>query len=88
MTRLLFLSALLFLFSCKGNTAQIDKSQIVNYQTQVQTTQQGSLLAGIQYKIYTAFVESLMSQSNGKLEELSKGLAQLYKDKNQNIILY
>ncbi len=86
MTRLLIISLLFISF--KGNKTQIDKSQIVNYQTQVQSTQQDSLLAGIQDKIYTAFVESLMSRNNGKLEELSKGLGQLYKDKNQKLLLY
>ncbi len=86
MTRLLFV--LLFLSSCKGNTTQIAKSQIVSYQTQIQSTQQDSLLSGIQSKIYHAFVESLMSRNNTKLSNLSKELKVLYKEKNQKLILY
>ena len=86
MTRLLFISLLFISFN--GNTTQIDKSQIVNYQKQVQPSQQGSLLAGIQDKIYNAFVESLTSRNNTKLSNLRKKLEILYNEKNQKLILY
>lgn len=88
MTRLLFLSILLFLFSCNGNSAQVDKSQIVSYQTQFKEAQSDSLLVNIQNKIYTAFVQGIMSQNNVKLTNLSKELGVLYNERNQKLILY
>ncbi len=88
MTRLLFLSILLFLFSCNGNSAQVDKSQIVSYQTQFKETQSDSLLVNIQNKIYTAFVQGFISKSNAKLTSLSNELEMLYNEKNQKLILY
>ena len=86
MIRLLFIS-LLFI-SCKGNTTQIDKSQIVSYQTQVKTIQSDSLLSGIQSKITTAFVLGIMSKKNDELNNLGKELEHLYNEKNQNLIQY
>jgi len=86
MIRLLFIS-LLFI-SCKGNTTEIDKSQIVSYQVQLQTIQQDSLLVGIQEKISTAFVQSFMAKNNNELNLLSKDLENLYSINKNNIILY
>ncbi len=86
MIRLLFIS-LLFV-SCKGNTTEINKSQIVNYQTQVQSIQKDSLLIGIQKKIYNGFVHSFMSKNNNELNLLSKDLENLYSTNKNNIILY
>jgi len=88
MTRLLLLSILLFLFSCNGNSAQVDKSQIVSYQTQSKVAQSDSLLVNIQSKIYTAFVQGFISKNNTKLTNLSKKLEILYNERNQKLILY
>lgn len=88
MTRLFFLSILLFLFSCNGNSAQVNKSQVVSYQTQFKAAQSDSLLVNIQNKIYAAFVQGIMSQNNIKLANLSKELGLLYNERNQKLILY
>ncbi len=84
--RLLFIS-LLFV-SCKGNTTDFNKSQIISYQAQTQSIQQDSLLVGIQEKIYNAFVQSFMTKNNDELDLLSKDLENLYSTKKNNIILY
>ncbi|MCF6298158.1 MAG: hypothetical protein L3J08_09295 [Flavobacteriaceae bacterium] len=86
MIRLLFIS-LLFV-SCKGNTTDFNKSQIVSYQAQTQSTQQDSLLVGIQGKIYNAFAQSFMTKNNDELYSLRKDLESLYSTKKNNIILY
>ncbi len=86
MIRLLFIS-LLFI-SCKGNTTEFDKSQIVSYQVQSQTIQQDSLLVGIQEKIYNAFVQSFTAKNNKNLNLLDKELENLYTTRKHNIILY
>jgi len=86
MTRLLFI--LLLLSSCNGNVAQVDKSQIVSYQTQVETSQHDSLLVNVQNKIYTAFVHGIMSKDNTKLANIRKELGILYNKRNEKLILY
>ncbi len=86
MIRLLIIS--LLLASCKGNTAQINNSKIVSYQKQFETMQSDTLLANIQAKITHAFVQGMLAKNNDKLNQLKKELAQLYKTKNQNLILY
>ena len=94
MIRLLFIISL-FVGSCNGNTSntkQIDNSQITEHQTQSMSTPPpippDSLLLGIQNKVYQAFVASLLSHKSDELDKISKGLSDLYKAKNQNIILY
>ena len=79
MIRLLFIS--LFFISCKGNTTEIDKSQIVSYQVQAESIQQDSLLVGIQEKIYNALVQSFMAKNNDDLSLLDKKLETLYFSK-------
>lgn len=86
MIRLLIISTLLI--ACKGNTAEINHSQVVSYQTKFKTNQPDSLLAGIQSKITNAFVQGMVSKNNDKLKQLKKELEQLYKTKNQHLILY
>ncbi len=86
MIRVLFIS-LLFI-SCKGNTTEIDKSQIISYQEQAQSIQQDSLLVGIQGEIYNAFVQSFMTKNNDDLDSLYEKLETLYSTKKNNIILY
>ncbi|TVZ27969.1 hypothetical protein JM83_3051 [Gillisia sp. Hel_I_86] len=86
MERLLFIS-LLFI-SCNGNIKGFNKSQIISYQTQVQSIQQDSLLVGIQEKIYNAFVQSFMDENNNDLNLLHEKLENLYSTKKNNIILY
>ncbi len=86
MTRLLIV-ALLFV-SCKGNTMQMTNSDVMGYQEQVEQVKADTLLAGIQSKIYNAFVQSLMSKDNKALLELSRSLEALYEEQNQNLILY
>ena len=83
MIRLLLIS-LLFI-SCKENT---DKTEIVNYQIQSEEIKSDTLLAGIQSKIYNAFVQSLISKNNNVLSELYERLEKVNKEKKQNIILY
>jgi hypothetical protein len=46
------------------------------------------LLAGIQSKIYNAFVQSLLSKNNQPLLIISAELEELYKTHRGNIILY
>ena len=94
MIRLLFIISL-FVGSCNGNTSntkQIDNSQITELQTQSMSTPPpippDSLLLRIQNKVYQAFVASLLSHKSDELDKISKGLSDLYKAKNQNIILY
>ncbi len=86
MKQLLIIS--LLLASCEGNTSHIDNSQVVNYQKQAETIQSDSLLEGIQAKITNAFVVGVISKKNDELNHLSKELEQLYKEENQNLILY
>ena len=86
MIRLLFIS-LLFI-SCKGNTTEIDKSQIVSYQVQAESIQKDSLLVGIQDKIYNAFAQSFIAKNNDDLRLLDEKLETLYSTKKNNIILY
>jgi hypothetical protein len=47
-----------------------------------------SLLMDIQSKIYNAFINARISQKNDALNELSNELENLYKAKNQSLILY
>ncbi len=77
------LITLLFI-SCQGNTTQT----ALSYQNQVAQLQPDTLLAGIQDKIYRAFVQSLLTKDNGSLTELSAGLAQLYETRHHNLIQY
>lgn len=89
MTHLLII--LLFSVSnLSGNASinQINKTEIAGYYTQSENVQSDSLLVDIQSKIYNAFVKDRMSQKNDALNELSIQLENLYKAKNQNLILY
>ncbi len=85
---LLFIS--LFVSSCNGNTKQVDHSQRPGQQVQSTTPSlpPDSLLLGIQNKVNQAFVASILSHKNDEIEKLGKSLNDLYKAKNQNIILY
>ncbi len=87
MTRLLIIPLFLF-FSCSGNTTQTTKSNTANYQIQVEKVKSDTILAGIQNKIYKAFVQSIILQNNKPLVELSNKLENLYKNNSQNLILY
>jgi hypothetical protein len=89
MTHLLFI--LLFSLnypSCNTNINQTDKTEMVSCLTQVENVQSDSLLVEIQSKIYNAFVKDRMSPKSDALNELSFQLENLYKAKNQNLILY
>lgn len=86
MIRLFFIS-LLFV-SSKGNATQMANTVVVSYQVQLEQVKTDSLLAGIQSKIYNAFVQSLMSKNNEPLLKISKELEKLNKEKKQNLILY
>jgi TolA-binding protein len=70
------------------NINQINKTEIVNCLAQFENVQSDSLLVDIQNKIYNAFVKDRISQKNDALNELSIQLENLYKAKNQNLILY
>jgi tetratricopeptide (TPR) repeat protein len=86
MIRLLLIS-LLFV-SCKDNTTQTAKNNAISYQVQYEQVKSDSLLVGIQDKIYNAFVQSLMSQDNKPLNQISKKLENLYKTKKHNLVQY
>ena len=86
MIRLLFIS-LLFV-SCNGNTTEMAKTNAIKYQKQYEQVKSDSLLAGIQSKIYNAFVQSLMSQNDKPLRKISSELEELAKAKKQNLITY
>jgi pentatricopeptide repeat protein len=74
--------------SCNDNLNQINKTEIASCLTQFENVQSDSLLVDIQNKIYNAFVKDRISQKNDALSELSIQLEDLYKAKNQNLILY
>jgi hypothetical protein len=89
MTHLLFI----LLFSVNylsGNSSinQINKSENAIFLTQFDKTQSDSLLVDIQSKIYGVFVKCRTSRTSDVLNELSAQLENLYKAKNQNLILY
>jgi hypothetical protein len=67
---------------------QINRSESVNCFTKFKITSEDSLLMDIQDKIYNAFIKARISQKNDALNELSNQLENLYKSKNQNLILY
>lgn len=89
MTHLLFILLLSVNFH-SGNVSinQMDKTDIVILLTQFENVQSDSLLVEIQSKINNAFVKDRISQKNDALNELSIQLENLYKAKNQNLILY
>jgi hypothetical protein len=64
------------------------RTEIISCMTQSENVQSDSLLVDIQSKIYNAFVKDRISQTNDALNELSIQLENLYKAKNQNLILY
>lgn len=74
--------------SGNSNISPVNKTEIPNYLTQSENVQSDSLLVDIQGKIYNAFVKDRISQKNDALNELSIQLENLYKTKNQNLILY
>ena len=86
MIRLLLIS--LVFVSCTGKNMETVKKDAVIYPVQLQQTPSDSLLAGIQVKIYNAFVHSLMSKENTALVKLSTDLEELNKTRKQNLILY
>jgi len=86
MNRLLLL-ILLFLVSCKGNSTQIAKMEAISYHAQKDHVT-SDLLAGIQHKIDTAFIQSMISNDVQALSEWSNRLLDLNKSKEQNLIAY
>jgi hypothetical protein len=70
------------------NINHTHKTVIVNCLTLSENIQSDSLLVDIQSKIYNAFVKDRISQKNDVLNELSIQLENLYRTKNQNLILY
>jgi hypothetical protein len=89
MTHLLFI--LLFSvnhLSGNVNTDQINNTEIACCITQSENVQSDSLLYGIQSKIYDAFAKDRISQAHDALNDLSIQLENLYKAKNQSLIMY
>ena len=86
MIRLLLIS--LFLISSIEKYTELTKEKAKNYITKVEQTGNDTLLAGIQSKIYNAFVRSLISQDNTPLNQISKELENSNKTKKQNITQY
>jgi hypothetical protein len=74
--------------SGNSNISPVNKTEISSFLTQSENVQSDSLLIDIQNKIYNAFVKDRISQKNDALNELSIQLENLYKTKNQNLILY
>ena len=89
MTHLLF--TLMFsvnLLSGNAGINQINNSEIATCFVKSEIVPADSLLLDIQSKIYNAFIKARMSQKNDALIGLSNQLENLYKAKNQNLILY
>ncbi len=76
------------IISGKNQINEINKAEIASYNTQFDNVQSDSLLVDIQSKIYNAFVQDRKSPGNDALNKLSIQLENLYKAKNQNLILY
>jgi hypothetical protein len=74
--------------SDNSNISPVNRTDISSCLTQSENVQSDSLLVDIQSKIFNAFVKDRMSQKNDALNELSIQLENLYKTKNQNLILY
>ncbi len=86
MIRFLLIS---FLFmSCKGNATATAKMEAVAYSSEMIQIKSDSLLVGVQDKIYTGFVQSMIAKDNHTLLKLSSELEELYASKNENLILY
>lgn len=83
-----FLLFPLLFVSCSANSEQAKTSSITSYEEQVDIIEDGSLLVGIQDKIYKAFVQGLMSEKPEALVELSDDLELLNKENKQHIIVY
>ena len=83
-----FLLISLLFVSCTGNTSQEAKAEIISYQKQVEGVKYDSLLIGIQNKIKTTFVNSLVSKNDKSLIELNTELKDYAKINEQNIITY
>jgi hypothetical protein len=87
MKRLLFLC--LVSLSCCGNTQKNSDVKVADYYQLLQSSSPSvTSIEGIQKKINEAFVQSFITQKNDALIELAKNLEQLYREKNQNLILY
>lgn len=69
--------------TCQTNTVAVPYCL-----SEAASVQADSLLIDIQSKINSAFIKDLMSKSNDALNELSTRLENLYKVRNQNLILY
>ena len=76
------------IISDKNRINEINKTEIASYLTQSENVQSDSLLVDIQSKIYNAFVQDRTSPENNALNKLNIRLENLYKAKNQNLILY
>jgi hypothetical protein len=75
-------------FYSNTETQQTSNMARTYCQSQSELIQTDSLLVDIQIKIYGAFVKGRITQSNDALNELGIQLENLYKVKNQNLILY
>ncbi len=85
---LIILSLSVNYISGNSNISPLNRTEIPNCLAQSENVQSDSLLVDIQSKIYNAFVKDHISQKNDALNELSIQLENLYKIKNQNLILY
>ena len=83
----ILLISLLF-SSCASGSTEKAKTEAISYQVQIKQATQDSLLINIQDKIYTAFVQAMVSQDNKSLLAISSKLETLNKTKKQNLILY
>ncbi len=83
----LLIFPLLFI-SCKGSSTEFDKAEAISYQVQIREIQPDTLLKGVQEQISNAFAQSMITRNNQGFVTLSNRLEQLYKKKNQSLILY
>jgi hypothetical protein len=71
-----------------ANITPKNNTGFVNVISPAENIQSDTLLVNIQNKIYRAFVKDRISQKDEALNALSIQLENLYKSKNQNLILY
>jgi len=76
----------LFFVSCYGNATQVNP--IIEYNEEFKSLKTDTLLNGIQNKILTVFVQSIISKNEGKLSSLDTELEELYNKRKKNLILY
>ncbi|MEM6804709.1 MAG: hypothetical protein AAF696_25150 [Bacteroidota bacterium] len=71
--------------SCVGNNFAADTSVGAAYDVNISSD---SLLAGVQMKIFNAFVASNVNGTTSQMEEIESALEKLYSESSQKLIMY